>query len=256
MITSGVAGRPTGPVSINFSAPYADKLVGAYLFVQASGGIAPDLLGRTHIYQDLSGLFPSAAPFGMGIPGSQYLSAVAPPYVGSVAIGGHLTSTATGLVMGQGINSFSMASFEWGIFVSTGTWRFGYGFASSSGSGTAAPLGRFDVGLSRNTTTGYGYVGGVQVNSNTSSGGGTSTNPIRGGTTSGGGNPLGGILDYALLFGCWIPPGVFAAIQRNPYQYFRTAGRSLWAPASAASADAPPWLLPHDMTGGFAAMGM
>jgi len=259
MITSGIAGRPTGTVRVNPRAPFADRLVGAYLFSQSSGGLSPDLLGRTPLFHDVGGqTLPAAAPFGMGISSGAnptFLSAVAPPYVGSVAVGGVLASTSTGLVLGQGSDVFAMGSFEWGIFVSSGTWRFGYGFLGSSGSGTSAPLGRFDVGLSRGTTTGYGYVNGSQVNSNSSNGGGTSTNPVRGSTVSAG-VPFGGVLDYALLFGCWLPDAAFAEIRRNPYQYFQTPRRSLWAPASAAPAAAPPWFLSHDLSGGFLTMGM
>lgn len=260
MITSGVARRPTGLACVNQRAPYADKLVGAYLFSQSSGGMSPDLLGRTPLFHDVGGqTLPAAAPFGMGISSTfnpTFLSAVAPPYVGSVAVGGVLTSTSTGLVLGQGSDTFAMGSFEWGMFVSSGTWRFGYGFLGSSGSGTTASLGRFDVGLSRDATTGYGYVGGVQVNSNSSSGGGTSTNPIRGSTVSAG-VPFGGVLDYALLFGCYLPPDVFAEIRRNPYQYFRTAGRSLWHAPSAPPAGFDSFLLPNwsagyqDFSGGY-----
>lgn len=258
MISSGMSGRPLGSVRLNPRAPYADDVVGAYLFSQSSGGMSPDLLGRTHLYHDQGQqTLPVAAPFGMGISSGAnptFLSSVPPPYVGAVAVGGILTGT-TGLIIGQGQDNFAMAAFEWGIFLSAGTWRFGYGFQSSSGSGTVASLGRFDAGVSRANGVGVGYVNGAPVNSNTSAGASTSTNPIRGSTVSGG-FPFSGVLDYLILFGCGVPGWVFAEIRRNPYQYFQTSRRSLWAVVAAAAPDAPHWLLENDMAGGFQTMGM
>lgn len=261
LAVSGIRRRPTGYPRINRNAPFADKLVAAYLFGVTSGEMTPDLLGRTHLYHDFGLATQNAVSlFGVGVSSSgnpSFLSANPPPYVGAVAVGGMLTSTSTGIVLGQGQDNFAMAQFEWGIFVSSGTWRYGYGFVSSSGSSTTASLGRFDVGLSRNSTTGFGFVNGVQVNSNSSSGGTTSTNPIRGSTVSSG-VPFGGVLDYALLFGCYVPDWVFMEIKRNPYQYFQPPMRLLGpGPASAPSSSFNSYLLNNwsggyqDFTGGY-----
>jgi len=247
MISAGISGRPLGSVRLNPRAPYADKVVGAFLFSQASGGLIPDLAGRTPIGQGNALSVPS--PFGMGIVSVDnvgFASALPPPTVASFAVGGILPAAGlTGLVIGAGDNVWNMAVFNWSAFVSSGAWRFGVGLSGSVGAGTTAPAGRFDVGMSRDFDSGLAtcYVSGQPVLTNGFAGGTDASKVIRGQVVNQG--PSTAILDYLLLFSATLPASVHADIRRNPYQYFRTAGRSLWS-IQGAPADAPPWMIDGD----------
>lgn len=236
MITSGIAGRPTGTVRVNPRAPYADKLVGAYLF--GHPGYAMDVAGRNSTGLGTAVQVPS--PFGLGVQtltGQGFVTPANPPFVASFAVGGHIpTANQTGLVIGAGDDVWNMASFNWGCFTSSGTWRFGVGLRGSVGASTPAPVGRFDVGMSRDPTaiapTATCYVSGVPVLSDTYPGGTDASKQLR--STVSVQAPSQVILDYLLMFSATLPGWVHAEIRRNPYQYFQTAGRSLWYVPAAA----------------------
>jgi len=236
LITSGIAGRPTGTVRVNPRAPYAYKLVGAFLF--SNQGYALDLAGRNSTPLGTAVQVP--APFGLGaqtLTGQGFVTPSPPPFVASFAVGGHIpTANQTGLVIGAGDDVWNMASFNWGCFTSSGTWRFGVGLRGSVGASTPAPVGRFAVGMSRDPTaivpTATCYVSGVPVLSDTYNGGTDASKQLR--STVSVQAPSQVILDYLLMFSATLPDWVHAEISRNPYQYFQTAGRSLWYVPAAA----------------------
>lgn len=237
MITSGIAGRPTGSVRINPRAPFADKLVGAYLFGQP--GYVWDLVGGERGSTPLGTAVQAPAPFGLGVQtltGAGFVTPNPPPYVASFACGGYLPeANVTGLVIGAGLDQWSMAVFNWAAFVNAGTWRFGCGVQGSVGSGTPAPVGRFDVGMAKDPTTAlpnaWCYVDGVQVVTSDTPNGTSAIYPLRSRITVQTASKA--ILDYLLMFSVRLPDWAFREIKRNPYQYFQTPSRSLWSVSSS-----------------------